>query len=77
MIHALWVSVTHAIKSWRTAAWLILAAIGAAKRLGWMSPIDIPPWVWWSAAIVVLFANNVALTHQCVSDVPRGRIFQP
>jgi hypothetical protein len=32
--------------------------------MGWISQIDIPPWVWWSAAIVVLFANNVALTYE-------------
>jgi hypothetical protein len=70
MIHSIWASVTQSLKSWRTAAWLILAAVGTAKQMGWISQIDIPPWVWWSAAIVVLFANNVALTYELRAGRP-------
>jgi hypothetical protein len=64
MIRSIWVSTAQSLKTWRTAAWLIPAAIAVAKQIGWISEIDIPPWVWWSAAIVVLFINNVVLTHE-------------
>jgi hypothetical protein len=72
MIHSIWVSVTQALKNWRSATWLILTAVAAAKQMGWISQLDIPPpWVWWSAAIVVLFVDNVALTHELRSERPK------
>lgn len=70
MIYSIWVSVTQALKSWRSGAWLILAAVGAAKQMGLISWPDVPVWMWWSAAIAVLFANNVALTHELRSGRP-------
>ena len=70
MIHSIWISLTQALKSWRSLAWLIPAVVGAAKQMGWISQPDLSPWVWWSAAIAVLFVNNVALTHELRSRSP-------
>jgi hypothetical protein len=71
MVHSVWLSILQALKSWRTIAWLVLAAVGVAKQAGLIETAFIPPsWVWWCAAITVLFVNNVAITYELRTRSP-------